>query len=174
VTLNGKPLPGAVVTFLPLDEHGTPTVSDTDEEGRYALTYQTFAGGTAPGSYRVAVSYLVTTSGKPVDLSTRSALSLPKEVIEAKELLPRKYSDLGRSELGVTVPLQGGTFDFPLEAAGLEIPTPSPDPAPAEPEAPSSETKPTPAAEKTPSEVSKPNAEETSSSSVEAPSESDS
>ncbi|WZO96283.1 carboxypeptidase regulatory-like domain-containing protein [Isosphaeraceae bacterium EP7] len=122
VTLDGKPLAGAVVTFLPIDEEGSLTVSDVREGGHYDLTYVTFPGGTAPGKYKVAVSYLIGTDGRPVDLGTRSALQVPKEAIEAKERLPKKYSDLGVTTLVAVVPPAGGTFDFPLEGPLLPGP----------------------------------------------------
>lgn len=124
VTLDGKPLVGAVVTFLNLDEHGTLTVGETDAEGAYRLTYLG-AAGTAPGPYRVAVSYLMGTEGQVIGLARRSTLAPTAELNSAKELLPPKYSDLGRTELKATVPGGGGTFPFKLEGPLLDPPAPA-------------------------------------------------
>lgn len=134
IRLDGKPLAGAVVTYLPMDDKGTLTVSDTLEDGSYELTFLTFPGGTAPGHYKVGVSYMLTPTGKIVTLGMRSALATPADVINAKELLPPKYSDLGRTVLSVDVPPEGGSFNFDLQGPMLEPPKPQP-PAPSKPEA---------------------------------------
>jgi hypothetical protein len=118
-----------VVTFNPTDEKGTLTVSDTDENGRYDLTYLSFPGGTAPGAYRVAVSYMKSASGKVVSLGMRSSLAPSPETITARELLPEKYSNLGQTILSATVPEAGGTFDFELDGALIPYPTTEPPPA---------------------------------------------
>lgn len=125
ITLDGKPLAGAVVTFLPTDQEGLLTVADTDDEGRYDLTYYSVPGGTSPGAYRVGVSFMRSASGKIVTLGIRSSLAPTPESITAKELLPNKYSNLGQSILSATVPAKGGTFDFELEGPLLEYPVSS-------------------------------------------------
>lgn len=131
VRLDGKPLVGAVVVFLPTDENGTLTQSETDEQGHYDLTYANMPGGTSPGSYRVSISYLVAPNGEPQGLGPRSSLVPSRDYLTAKELLPPKYSDPGRSEFTVTVPAKGRTFDFELK--GPLLPLPAPDDSSAEP-----------------------------------------
>jgi hypothetical protein len=129
VRLDGKPLAGAVVVFLPIDDRGTLTQGETDENGRYELFYASFPGGTAPGDYKVAISYLATPDGTPQGLGPRSALAPPPGFHEARELLPKKYSDLGQTELKRTVGETGGTFDFDLEGPLLPFPTAADAPA---------------------------------------------
>lgn len=124
VTLDGKPLAGAVVTFLNLDERGTLTVGETDAEGTYRLSYLG-TPGTAAGPYRVAVSYLMGTEGQVIGLARRSTTSPTEELNSAKELLPPQFSDLGRSTLKVTVPPGGGTFPFDLKGPLLDPPHPA-------------------------------------------------
>ena len=114
ITVDGEPLETATVTFLPIDEEGTLTVGETDEQGVYKLQYLG-GNGTAAASYKVSVGYMVSTAGKPLGLGVQSSLAPPDDVIGAQERLPPKYSDLGRTELTAEVPPQGGTFDFELE-----------------------------------------------------------
>jgi hypothetical protein len=124
VTLNGEPLVGAVVTFLNLDERGTLTVGETDSEGFFKLQYLG-AKGTAAGPYRVAVSYLMSTAGDVIGLARRSTNSPTAELNTAKELLPPRYSELGRTTLKADVPIGGGSFRFELEGALLDPPQPT-------------------------------------------------
>jgi len=130
IRLDGKPLSGAVVVFLPTDERGKPAQSDTDENGAYSLSVLGFPGGTTPGKYRVGVSYLLSPKGRAIGLSGRGSLPPNPEAARAKELVPPRYSDLGRSELYAVVTPPGGTFDFDLQGPLLPPPPPEPDAAP--------------------------------------------
>ena len=116
VRLDGKPLPGAVVAFLPSEDgKGTLTQGETGEDGTYELLYMAQPGGTAPGRYKVIVSYVVAPDGTPQGLGPRSSMTPPESFHKAKELLPAKYSDPTRSELRAVVPDGGGTFDHDLK-----------------------------------------------------------
>ncbi|WP_152051485.1 carboxypeptidase-like regulatory domain-containing protein [Tautonia marina] len=121
VTVDGEPLAGAVITFLQTDEKGTTANGETDEEGSYTLQAM-MQRGIAPGRYQVGISYLMPPSGKPVGLSARSSLAPVADLAVAEELVPPRYSDLGQTELTVTVPEEGGTFDFDLEGPLLDPP----------------------------------------------------
>jgi len=138
VTVAGKPLEHAVVTFLQMDERGTTSVGETDDEGVYELSYVT-KPGTAAATYKVAISYLEGKDGTIYGLAPRSGLSKPYGMITAKERLPAEWSDLGRTTQQVTVPDNGGTFDFPIKEPLL--PPPAPDtPAKGAADKPASET----------------------------------
>lgn len=123
VRLDGQPLSGAVVVFLPVDELGKVAQSDTDEDGKYALRFAGFPGGTTPGKYRVGISYLISRKGEPIGVSGRGSLPPNPEVAHAKELVAPRYSDLGRTELTAVVSPEGGTFDFDLKGPLLPAPT---------------------------------------------------
>ena len=113
VTLDGKPLAGAVVTFLP--ESGAPGLSDTDEEGKYSL--ETWGKpGLPAGNYKVAISYMLSPGGAPMRLATRSAIIQSADMMAAKEQLPAEYCDLGRTKIAAEVGPDGGTFDFDVRA----------------------------------------------------------
>src|SRR5690242_5104864 len=76
VTVEGKPLAHAVVTFLQVDEKGTTSIGETDEEGLYELSYVT-KPGTSAAAYKVAISYLEGKDGTIYGLAPRSGLSKP-------------------------------------------------------------------------------------------------
>jgi len=123
VTADGKPLAHAVVTFLQVDEKGTTSVGETDEEGTYELTYGSDPG-TAAARYKVAISYLMGTDGTVYGLGPRSGLSKPYGMITAKELVVPEWSNLGLTTHQVTVSEPGGTFDFDIKEPLLPPPTP--------------------------------------------------
>jgi hypothetical protein len=122
VKINGKGIPGVVVTFLP--PMWSASNGETKEDGTYTL--QT-AGkpGALPGDYKVGISYLVSADGQPQGLAPRSAMSLPPGMLTAREKLPPEYSDLGRTTLRATIPEGGDSFDFDVKAdLGTQPPAP--------------------------------------------------
>ena len=125
VRVDGKPLVQAVVTFLQVDETGTTSIGETDDQGTYELSYVT-KPGTAAAAYKVAISYLQGKDGTIYGLEPRSGLSKPYGMITAKERIPPEWSDLGRTTQRVTVPRDGGTFNFDIP--GPLLPPPDPDP----------------------------------------------
>jgi arylsulfatase A-like enzyme len=98
ITLDGQPLAGAQITFLP--KAGRPAAWDvTDATGRYEL--RTFASlpGAVPGEHMVTISLR-----KTADEPGRARLRIPK-----------RYSDPNASELVVHVVDDGANrFDFDL------------------------------------------------------------
>lgn len=121
VTVDGQPLEGAVVTFLPTDQQGSLTVAETNADGNYMLKYQGMPG-TASGSYKVGISLIQTPEGKSMSLGAQTALSPPPGFDTAIERLPKKYSDLGLTVLTADVSERGGTYDFPLEGPLIDFP----------------------------------------------------
>lgn len=127
ITLNGAPLPGAVVTFLPAQ--WSPGVGETNEKGEYSVS-SSGRPGLSPGEYKVAISLLLSAEGEPQGLGPRSSLAQPPGMLTAKEMLPREYADLGTSKQTATITAKGGTdFDFDVKAPDLVIPPPSASPA---------------------------------------------
>jgi hypothetical protein len=115
VTMDGKPLPGAVVTFTPTGT--TPGVGGsglTGQDGAFVLAEgRRAARGVPPGDYKVVITRLLKPDGSPVPADAKP--------IEAggNESLPPEYSDPLKTTLKATVRVRGGTFEFPLkEAAG--------------------------------------------------------
>lgn len=141
VTVQGKPLADAVVTFLQADEKGTLSVGGTNEEGIYELTHMGRPGAAA-AEYKVVISYLVGTDGTVYGLGARSGLAKPYGMSTAKELLIPEWSDFGKATHRATVSGDSATLDFDIKEPLL--PAPAPEVAPAA-EAPPAPTSPEPA-----------------------------
>src|SRR5436190_2913949 len=56
VTMQGKPVAAAVITFVPTSNEGQAASAITDADGKYALTTWQAGHGARPGEYRVKVS----------------------------------------------------------------------------------------------------------------------
>lgn len=98
VTLDGKPLPGAIVRFL---DAGGNVVSagKTDENGQFEMKRDT-PNGVPVGEYRVTIS---TTLKAPGEFAKRS-------------LLPPKYSSSDKTALRVSVVDSDNVIDFKLNS----------------------------------------------------------
>lgn len=117
------------MVFLPTDQLGSLGHAETDSNGNYRVVNAGWPG-IAPGHYKISISYQVTASGKLVTLSMHNSTTRPYEVMIAKEQIPLKYSDLGRTELEVKVPPEGlAGLNFDLEGPPLVKPIPQPAPS---------------------------------------------
>ena len=112
IAIDGKPLSGIVVTFVPIAEGGSMTLGETDKDGQYRLSYVGMPG-CAPGEYRVMLSYKTLGDGKSISLDTQSSLIISTEAAKAAELMPEKYVSQATT-LKATVPAGGGVIDFNL------------------------------------------------------------
>jgi hypothetical protein len=113
VTLNGKPLVGATVTFLPVAakgsvQAGNSSLGKTDEDGHYSLQTTRGANGARVGKYRVSISLLKEQVGDRDERRPRGGWKLADEV-------PPRYNE--KTTLTFDVP-DGGTdeADFPLKS----------------------------------------------------------
>ncbi len=96
VSYEGKPTPGAIVLFLPVDEPDTTyrIAGIVDEEGAFEMETSVPEGtraGVAPGEYLVTISW-----NKLVDPRDRDS-------DEGPDLVPSKYKDHKTSGLRVEV-----------------------------------------------------------------------
>lgn len=99
VTLDGKPLPDAAVTFYPADG-GRPSQGFTDESGKYTLRFTGTKEGAVVGQNTVQVEV-----GLPMGESEAPPASkLPQ--------LPAKYNK--KTELTAEVKRGSNTIDFDL------------------------------------------------------------
>lgn len=125
VTLDGTPVEGATVMFVPVTKgSGLSATGYTDANGVYKLTANTSGedvakveGGTLPGEYHVAVTKAVA----DVPLSEEEAMEqgvaykppAPGQAPQMTYIVPKKYQLAPRSGLKVTV--QEGENNIPLE-----------------------------------------------------------
>jgi hypothetical protein len=111
ITLDGKPLVGAGIMFLPRGEtRGTGAMAMTDQTGKYTLKTDHGGPGAPEGEYAVTISKVVNRDGTPY---------VPNpDVAEAgeRETLPSTYSDSMKTVLAASVPKGGNTINFDLKS----------------------------------------------------------
>jgi len=98
VTLDGKPLPKAMVNFEA--KEGRSAGGITDEQGKYQLKYSGDTTGCAPGSYIVRISTITGEFGPNGD------------PLEEKELVPSKFN--AKSTLTAEVSKDSNPINFDL------------------------------------------------------------
>jgi len=91
VTMNGKPLEGARVTFVPENIRGAS--AETDAAGNYELIYIRDIKGAPPGLHKVFISKLV----------------------DEQESIPNQYSSPEMTTLTAEVTDSGNKIDFDLK-----------------------------------------------------------
>jgi len=101
VTLDGQPLPNAMVSFYP-NEQGRSSHGTTDADGQYQLKFTGFKDGAMVGQHTVKIETGVQMS--------EDAPSAPKRQTQ----LPEIYNE--NSELGAEVTRGSNTFDFDLSS----------------------------------------------------------
>lgn len=107
VTLDGQPLDGAAVSFVP-DGAGRPAQGETDGAGKFKLSTAAAGPGVVPGKYKVGVSKMEKPAGAggaspdgKVQLSGPPTGKGPAPV--PKSLVPGKYVNPNTSEITVVV-----------------------------------------------------------------------
>jgi len=123
VTYQGKPLAGAVITFVPTGADGEAASAFTDSNGKYALATWEAGDGARPGEYRVKVSKQEQQAVDPskmvknlsIEEEQKTYVESKKPRPPAKSLIPSKYQDDVTSGLVHTVEKKPTTFDIKLE-----------------------------------------------------------
>lgn len=123
VTMQGKPVDGAVITFVPTSNEGQAASAITDAEGKYALTTWQAGDGARPGEYRVKVSKQEQTAVDPAKMVKNLSIEEEQKIYveskkprpPAKSLVPSKYLDESTSGLSHTVPKGSSTFDIEIK-----------------------------------------------------------
>jgi hypothetical protein len=105
VTLDGKPLDQATITFSPILNEtldAKPAYGLSDAEGKFKITAANGGlegKGTTIGKYTVCVSKIVgTTSLSDEEIKERNAKGIAVQ-LEFKSVIPQKYSDTSTSGL---------------------------------------------------------------------------
>jgi len=107
VTLDGKPLVGAKVSFVSQDKRSA--IGTTDASGRYALMYDSKRAGVTPGPKVVRITQA------DVEGESSNADAPTSGEGAVKEPIPARYNR--NSELKADVSPSNKTFDFALKSA---------------------------------------------------------
>jgi hypothetical protein len=105
VTLDGDPLPGAMVIFEAEDQ--TYSFGRTDEDGYYELMFNSEKSGVMPG--RKIVRITMGTAGEETEAEEGSDSPAPPSIV-----IPARYNV--RSELTADVTAERRTFEFDLQS----------------------------------------------------------
>ena len=101
VTLDGKPLDSATVTFVPVDKAGMSAAGKTDAEGHFRLNAtqgKKYGKGTVVGDYVVTVTKLF----------------WREKAVEPDHITPLVYENSKDSPLRATIVKGRNTFEFAL------------------------------------------------------------
>jgi hypothetical protein len=120
VAFDGKPLEGAIVTFVPRSAGGVAASATTDARGRYhLLTPGAPRPGIAPGDYAITIMKMETRQlitdeeAAAAAKFTPAGLTLPPPTTESIQVLPAKYRNPDESGFTATISeTQRKSFDF--------------------------------------------------------------
>jgi hypothetical protein len=110
VTLDGKPVEGASVTFMP-QFAGQPALGTTDAAGKFTLTTHPHGRGAMPGTHKVTVRKVETT-GFLTDGEGLSGGVAPEGIQETWHT-PKRYADPETSDL--TIEVESGMAPVEIE-----------------------------------------------------------
>jgi hypothetical protein len=123
ITLQGKAVAGAFITFVPTGDEGEAASAITDSEGKYELTTWEAGDGARPGEYRVKVSKQEEQAVDPSKLVQNLTIEEEQKIYvenkrpppPAKRLIPSKYENEETSGLIHKVEVKPTTFDIKIE-----------------------------------------------------------
>lgn len=111
VTLDGTPVSGATVVFLPEDAKGGPITAFTGEQGDYRLVGN-LGGGIPAGKYKVAVSKQALADGT---VPTGEQLLQARSAGLLRNTLPAIYEDQSTTPLVFDVPAGNNVVNVQLK-----------------------------------------------------------
>jgi hypothetical protein len=110
VLLDGKPVAGASVQFVPQDK-GRDATGETDKDGHFALSTFQPRDGAVPGSYKVIISPPTgsadTSKYGSADEAMAAAARQPQKRDSAASSFPQKYTRADQTPLKQDVPAKG-------------------------------------------------------------------
>jgi hypothetical protein len=128
VTLDDKPLSGALIQFVPEDGTGSPATATTGTDGSFRLTTRSTGDGALPGDYRVMVTMPDESSGpaagqmsgdpnERMEAMKKFTLERKKSDPNKKPAIPASYGDPKKTPLRQRVPAEGKVV-IALNSAG--------------------------------------------------------
>jgi hypothetical protein len=131
LTLDGKPFAGATITLMPAESNGRSANGLSEADGSFRLTTFKPDDGALPGEYKVTVTYLESDKtmdrGDPNEMDNKAKMAMfsrmspdgkAKDVARQKKapkIVPEVYTDLNRTPLKCTVPVDG-KLELPLRS----------------------------------------------------------
>jgi hypothetical protein len=123
VTLDGKPFPGATVTFFPAEGNGRSASGLSEEDGSFRLTTFKPDDGALPGEYKITVSFgeadKATEGGDPMKMDDKARMAFFAKMNpggrvqeeakqkKAQKVVPEVYRDVSKTPLKCAVPVDG-------------------------------------------------------------------
>ena len=121
VTLDGKPFPGATVTFTPVEATVKPASGRSEADGGFQLTTFKPDDGALPGDYKVVVTYVEENknaeNADPMKGDDKAKMAFfmkmnpqgraKEEKKKASTAVPAVYTSPATTPLKVTVPTDG-------------------------------------------------------------------
>lgn len=127
VTLDGKPVAGASVQFIPDGNTSRPAFAETQADGTYQIMTKDPGDGAMPGDYKVIVTWQAPSppqfrSGEEGGPS-RQEMQTALDQFQAKQKkagkgpsIPEVYGDPSKTPLKVKVPAPSGRADLALSS----------------------------------------------------------
>jgi hypothetical protein len=110
VLLDGQPLAGASIQFVPQDK-GRDATGETDKNGHFAMSTFQPKDGAMPGAYKVVIAPPVGAVDSAQHVSAEEAMSAtskqPAKKSSATGTFPQKYSRPDQTPLTQDVPVRG-------------------------------------------------------------------
>lgn len=117
VSLDGKPIAGATISFISTDSSRHSFMGATDSQGKYSLSEGANIGAQA-GDYKVVIEYYTMPDGAPVEITPETDLEMLKKQGEVKLALPPVFSDPEQTELQAHVDTgKENVIDFELKSS---------------------------------------------------------
>lgn len=112
ITLNGEPVEGANVQFVPMDDSKRPATGFTDKTGKFELTSFENKDGALPGEYKVVVIYnppVETEAGAKTEQVMRQVMDIQRKEAKKKPkyVIPREVTSAATTSLRQKVPSSG-------------------------------------------------------------------
>ena len=118
VTLNGTPVDGAAVSFVPDDNTGSSAGGKTDASGKFTLMTSFGTEGAAAGTYSVVITKReAVRTGNKTTSTDENGKEIMVDEMTAKDVLPKDYASVQKTPFkSVTVEAKSSNkFDFDLK-----------------------------------------------------------
>lgn len=111
VIVDGQPLPGAKVTFIPdKDSPGLGGIAETGSDGKFVILGAKGESGLQPGRYKVTVS-----KGVLKNPGGEESVGAIVEEIDLKDELPPMYSSPAQTQLVYTITGDGQPIEIKID-----------------------------------------------------------